>query len=517
MGVETDLEARLDGLVTTAELASRPDFNLGRATVSPSRRRVTGLAGEIDVEPRVMQVLVVLSDARGQVVTRDTLFRRCWGSSAVTDDSLNRAMGCLRKITAELGEEAFRIETIARTGYRLTVAEAAEDSDAETKPSRRHLMKAGLAATVVGAGLVGYRVWTGKTTTSETANLLAQSEVALRRNSMTSDKEALALLERAAALEPSDPHVLGKLALARLHASEHAPPAEVEPLVAGTQRAALRALQIDSRQVDALASMALLPPYFGDWFAAEKRMKDVLRINPDHLPTRDALSFMLASVGMLETGFQERMKVAAADPLHAGYQFRLIYNYWFMGDLGAADRAADRALQLWPRHAGVWFARLWTLALTGRAERALLQVDDTAGLPRLPPGTVEILRKAMVALASRRPADITRASDGVVELLTKGPSHSVNALMILNGLGEIDRAFDVASAYLLERGPLMATVRWRPGQLSVPDQRRRKTHILWVPVAEQMRRDSRFMPLVRDMGMVSYWNAAKVTPDFLKA
>ena len=68
-----------DALLTTADLALRPDFALGRTLISPSARRVTGPGGTIAVEPRVMQILVVLADAEGKVVTRDTLFRRCWG------------------------------------------------------------------------------------------------------------------------------------------------------------------------------------------------------------------------------------------------------------------------------------------------------------------------------------------------------------------------------------------------------------------------------------------------------
>lgn len=87
-----------DGLLTTAELAARPDFELGAARVSPSMRTVSGPGGTVDVEPRVMQVLVVLSDAANHVVTRQTLFNRCWGSTQVGDDSLNRAVAAVRRI-----------------------------------------------------------------------------------------------------------------------------------------------------------------------------------------------------------------------------------------------------------------------------------------------------------------------------------------------------------------------------------------------------------------------------------
>ena len=64
------------GLLTTAELAAKPDFTLGLAVVSPSSRTVAGPGGTADVEPRVMQVLVVLAAAAGQVVTRSTSFDR---------------------------------------------------------------------------------------------------------------------------------------------------------------------------------------------------------------------------------------------------------------------------------------------------------------------------------------------------------------------------------------------------------------------------------------------------------
>ena len=68
-------------LLTTAELAAMADFTLGGVIVSPSTRSLRGPGGGEDLEPRVMQVLVVLAGAAGQVVTRETLFNRCWLSA----------------------------------------------------------------------------------------------------------------------------------------------------------------------------------------------------------------------------------------------------------------------------------------------------------------------------------------------------------------------------------------------------------------------------------------------------
>src|SRR5215203_588904 len=118
--VSTDEGSEL-GLLTTAELAARAEFDIGEARVRPSTRTVVGPGGQTDVEPRVMQVLVVLADAAGSVVTRKTLFQRCWGSPLVGDDSLNRAIAGVRRIASDIASGSFEVETVPRTGYQLAV------------------------------------------------------------------------------------------------------------------------------------------------------------------------------------------------------------------------------------------------------------------------------------------------------------------------------------------------------------------------------------------------------------
>ena len=97
------MHGRSEALLTNAELATRRDFRLGELLVSPSARTVRGPGGSDTIEPRVMQVLIVLADAAGKVVTRDTLLQRCWGSVYVGDDSLNRAIGGVRRIASRMG------------------------------------------------------------------------------------------------------------------------------------------------------------------------------------------------------------------------------------------------------------------------------------------------------------------------------------------------------------------------------------------------------------------------------
>src|SRR5437764_15308320 len=110
--VNEALPLTTETLLSTTDLAALGDFTLGLAIVSPSTRTIAGPGGAADVEPRVMQVLVVLAEAAGQVVTRGTLFNRCWGGVYVGDDSLNRTIAAIRKLGAEIAGGSFQVETI---------------------------------------------------------------------------------------------------------------------------------------------------------------------------------------------------------------------------------------------------------------------------------------------------------------------------------------------------------------------------------------------------------------------
>lgn len=103
------------------ELAHEPDFVLGRLTVSPSRRELVRDDGTREVlEHRVMQVLVALSRAEGNIVTRDELTMLCWDGRVVGEDAIHRVMSRLRKVASGIGAGSIEIETITKIGYRLT-------------------------------------------------------------------------------------------------------------------------------------------------------------------------------------------------------------------------------------------------------------------------------------------------------------------------------------------------------------------------------------------------------------
>lgn len=69
------------------------------------------------VEPRVMDVLLVLMQHHGEVVSRDRLIEKVWQGRPISDEAVNRAVFEIRKAFSELGVENAVIRTVRSRGY----------------------------------------------------------------------------------------------------------------------------------------------------------------------------------------------------------------------------------------------------------------------------------------------------------------------------------------------------------------------------------------------------------------
>jgi DNA-binding winged helix-turn-helix (wHTH) protein/tetratricopeptide (TPR) repeat protein len=118
-------------------LAHEEPFKIGNLTVTPATRQISTADGtHLTLEPRVMQVLVALTLARGAIVSRDDLIRMCWHGTVVGDDSINRPISLLRRVLESAGQGGYRIETIPRVGYRLIDGTSIADAPISA-PTRR--------------------------------------------------------------------------------------------------------------------------------------------------------------------------------------------------------------------------------------------------------------------------------------------------------------------------------------------------------------------------------------------
>lgn len=109
-------------------------FQVGPYRVEPEALTVTGPSGTVTLEPKVMDVLLVLAARRGEVVLRSQLIEAVWAVEHGGDESLTRAISILRKVLGDVHGQRALIETVPRRGYRLT-AEAVAASQSVAAPA----------------------------------------------------------------------------------------------------------------------------------------------------------------------------------------------------------------------------------------------------------------------------------------------------------------------------------------------------------------------------------------------
>ena len=96
-------------------------FQLEKYAVFPTLNTISGPDGDKRLEPKCMQVLQLLAERAGEVVTRGELLDRAWKDTYSGDEALSRSISLLRSALG--GGEAGRkyIQTVPKTGYRLTM------------------------------------------------------------------------------------------------------------------------------------------------------------------------------------------------------------------------------------------------------------------------------------------------------------------------------------------------------------------------------------------------------------
>ena len=94
-------------------------FYVGDWLVEPELNRIQRNGEKAHLEPKVMEVLVCLSRANGNLVSKEQLIRQVWPDTFVTDDVLKRSIWQLRKAFQDDSKHPKVIETIPKGGYRL--------------------------------------------------------------------------------------------------------------------------------------------------------------------------------------------------------------------------------------------------------------------------------------------------------------------------------------------------------------------------------------------------------------
>lgn len=107
------------------DFTDRSQFRVDDLLVIPERNIVIRSGQEIKLEPRMMQVLVMLAEHSGETLSPERLLIDVWGCTAdddspvYGDSSVSRAISLMRKALHDDSRKPRYIETVSKAGYRL--------------------------------------------------------------------------------------------------------------------------------------------------------------------------------------------------------------------------------------------------------------------------------------------------------------------------------------------------------------------------------------------------------------
>ena len=77
---------------------------------------------QVPLTPKAFDILLVLVESSGHVVTKEELLEKVWAGSFVEEGNLNRHISTLRKALGDNLDQPKYIDTIPKRGYRFIAA-----------------------------------------------------------------------------------------------------------------------------------------------------------------------------------------------------------------------------------------------------------------------------------------------------------------------------------------------------------------------------------------------------------
>lgn len=507
-------------------LAHEKPFSIGPVTVQPSTRSIVRGSRHEILEPKVMQVLVALGQAAGQVVSRDDLVEACWNGRIVGDDAINRVIGRLRRTAGGIGTEVFAIDTITRVGYRLrtlngnALEEPERDGPAATagpRLSRRDVLVGATAAAGLAVG--GWFFWRRPSTEGDlspaTAAIVEQARIAMAQDTREGQNQAIALFRRVIDDSPDYADGWGLLACTYAWTSHFRQSSEAEVLRDRAHAAARQAMAIDPVNGLAIAGATLARPVFGNWLPISRDLRRAVAKEPATYELTLSLAKVLSQVGRTGEALRYISANAPLQPIPT-YYYNRAQLLWSVGQMEELDSLFAEAGRVYPTHFAVWFTRFYIPMLSGRPEESLALAADPAARPSgIDPAEIESVVRVAEAVRTRAPDRIDAVTREWMDRAHHGAGYAENAAQFLSVLGRRDEAFEVLKAYYFSSGFDCGEGRFSSSQGTFTPRNDRFTAFLFNPAMASVRADARFGAMVRDLGLAEYWRASGQSPDYL--
>lgn len=492
------------------QLALESRFNVGSLEVDPSTRQVRSNERHETLEPRIMQVLVVLARAGARVVSRDELVECCWENRAVSEDAINRALSRLRQIASDIGRNTFRIETIRGVGYRL-IEEGRTESPTGALYLRGSLSRrtifvgSAAAAAALAAGIGVVLLPRAKHQPSPLAMQLYRRGMETRGQADPElYEQGTALFRQATRVDPQWADAWGALAWNYQGLLQFGPRSDSDRLRALCRSAAAHALALDADNADAQAALLLLKPFYRNWAAIEQGCRDLLRRHPHHSILEHNLAYDLIQVGRWREAVPLFRAVVTREPFWPLSRLLLVGALFESGNVEEADDLIEDGIKRFPRRVDYWVCKVRHLIAAGRLSEAIAFIDNLNSRPAVSiDPAIEFEIEIVHALAEGSESVRRAALNRMLTTVRSVPAYAAQAAVGACVLGQMDTSISLFDGLYFGRGE------WANAQ-----DNRASTDMLFISSTASLRAHPHFPTLLRETGLAEYWKVSRSLPDY---
>jgi DNA-binding winged helix-turn-helix (wHTH) protein/Tfp pilus assembly protein PilF len=455
----------------------------------------------VKLQPQPAKLLVLLVQRAGELVTREEIRQRVWGSDTFVDfdQSVNF---CVRQIRTALHDQAATpcyLETVPRRGYRFIAPvqveidgehTAAASMPVELSPPVRSRRTAITAAAVVvslvalAAAAGAYRLRSTTRTAPSRTPAAVHEEVELGRfflNRFTADdtKKAIQHFEAAVSADPGCAEAYAGLAnaynqLASVYLAVHRP-SDVRLLAL---RAATRAVQLDPKSAEGYTALGYASMHEMDWARAEDALRRAIDADPQYSLAHQTYASYLATQKRFDAAIAEARRAVELEP--ASLRARQIYGWMLYFDrrYSAALDEFRTIAQMDPHYAFAHFRIGQVLIVMGRAAGAISELQAAIAMSGGSPAAVGLL--GMAYGASGRRSDAQQIADALEARAATENIPAGTLLLAYIGIDDRKRAVDMVARGYVERDNY-------------------EINIVADPLMDPLRGDSRFQEICRQV------------------
>jgi tetratricopeptide (TPR) repeat protein len=282
------------------------------------------------------------------------------------------------------------------------------------------------------------------------------------------------------------------LALTRTATGMRNAPDDAARLIEDARASARLALRLKPREAKAYVALSntyLFAPNAPNWVEMERNLKRALELDPELTQARLGYAWILLEVGRTEAALDAFAGLTrAADPRARSNLLLVAATQASLGNRGAADAMVERLARTYPEQArdAEWGITIWWEDVGVARSKLRMMARGSAPLER----QVACIDKYLSGLARRGAAAIRGLPS---ECAVVSPDWRFR---MLARQGDLDAAYALFEA---RRTDFIIT---------------QFTKMLFFPEMREFRRDRRFMPLAKKIGLVDYWLATGKWPDF---